>query len=179
MTQYKYGDEAICESCGRRIRYMGAYWEHIGERPRHQAYPIRRSEAFVNEPMPKGEGQPVLPHVLKDLQARAQMGLVKYGTLLRIDNGRNADMDAYQGALDLVMYLKQRLLERSSAMVEHGPMALDIMFDAAHNATGDEFIDFTDEDWQKVAKWERHLVKSFNCYIDDLKFDLEHPNGTD
>lgn len=178
MPQYKYGDQAICESCGRAIKYTGAYWDHIGERPRHQAYPVQRSEAFVNEPMPTGNGQPVLPHILKDFNARAQMGLLKYGTLLRIDNGRDCLMDAYQELLDLVMYTKQKLLERTSAMIEHGPLALDIMFDSAHNSASDEFIDFTDDDWNKVAKWERHLKKSFDCYIADLRFDLENPNGT-
>lgn len=39
------------------------------------------------------------------------MGEQKYGTRLQTFNGRNALIDAYQEALDLVMYLRQKFLE--------------------------------------------------------------------
>lgn len=35
----KIGDEAACASCGRPIRFVGKYWEHIGWTPRHPARP--------------------------------------------------------------------------------------------------------------------------------------------
>lgn len=40
------------------------------------------------------------------------MGLEKYGTKLEAFNGRDALMDAYQEAIDMVMYLRQAILER-------------------------------------------------------------------
>lgn len=64
------------------------------------------------QPAPKGKGKAILPLVIADLESRAVMGLKKYGTLLRARNGRDAVMDAYQEALDLVMYLRQAIEER-------------------------------------------------------------------
>lgn len=69
------------------------------------------SDAAIEQPAPVGEGRVVLDAVVSDLQERAIMGKEKYGTFLRTNNGRNALLDAYQEALDLVMYLKQRLME--------------------------------------------------------------------
>lgn len=67
--------------------------------------------ATIHEPKPDGKGDVVLFDVIKDLEARAETGKEKYGTYLRTKNGRNALMDAYQEALDLCMYLKQKLME--------------------------------------------------------------------
>lgn len=53
----------------------------------------------------------VLDYVLADLKSRAEMGKQKYGHYLETDNGRNALQDAYEEALDMCMYLKQKLLE--------------------------------------------------------------------
>lgn len=54
----------------------------------------------------------VLGYVVEDLHSRADAGELKYGVRLRTFNGRDALMDAYQEALDLVMYLKQAIMER-------------------------------------------------------------------
>ena len=53
----------------------------------------------------------VLPELIKDFKAREQIGIKKYGTKLKIFNGRIALVDAFQEACDLVMYLKQALME--------------------------------------------------------------------
>lgn len=53
----------------------------------------------------------VLDYVLADLKSRAEMGKQKYGHYLETNNGRNALQDAYEEALDMCMYLKQKLLE--------------------------------------------------------------------
>lgn len=45
--------------------------------------------------------------VCADLTARAEVGRAKYGTYLETHNGRDSLMDAYQEALDLLMYLEQ------------------------------------------------------------------------
>ena len=49
--------------------------------------------------------------VLHDFLARSNFGLAKYGTRLFTGNGRDALMDAYQEAIDLVMYLRQAVAE--------------------------------------------------------------------
>ena len=82
----------------------------------HEAQPpcFRQYDAVAAtpQPPPAGSGTPVLAGVVSDLIARAEMGRQKYGTCLRTHNGRDALMDAYQEALDLVMYLKQCIMER-------------------------------------------------------------------
>ncbi len=60
---------------------------------------------------PEGKGPEIAELVKADIEARAQMGEKKYGERLRAYNGRNALLDAYQEALDLCMYLRQRLEE--------------------------------------------------------------------
>lgn len=57
--------------------------------------------------------QQVLPHVLADMQQRIAVGANEYGEPLTTHNGRDALQDAYEEALDMCLYLKQALLERS------------------------------------------------------------------
>ena len=54
----------------------------------------------------------VTDEVINDLILRRTMGELKYGTELKTFNGRIALVDAYQEALELVLYLKQELMER-------------------------------------------------------------------
>jgi len=68
--------------------------------------------AAVPQPPPLPGERRVLDFVVDDLHARAVEGKKKYGTYLYSGNGRDALMDAYQEALDLVMYLKQAIMER-------------------------------------------------------------------
>jgi hypothetical protein len=50
----------------------------------------------------------VLPDWLReDMRERDRVGRERYGTPLRVWNGRDAVVDAYQEALDLVVYTKQ------------------------------------------------------------------------
>lgn len=65
--------------------------------------------ASKHEPPPKPGEKRVLDLVLADLKARAEVGKIKYGTYLMTKNGRDSLMDAYQEALDLVMYLRQAI----------------------------------------------------------------------
>lgn len=73
------------------------------------------NKAAINEPMPIKGKQDVKDFVLKDIQARILMGEQKYKTTLQSHNGRDALMDAYQEAIDLVMYLRQAILERDGS----------------------------------------------------------------
>lgn len=65
-----------------------------------------------HQPEPREGEKTVLDYVVLDIQARAEAGKQRYGTYLKTNNGRDALMDAYQEAIDLVMYLRQALLER-------------------------------------------------------------------
>lgn len=70
-------------------------------------------DAAKEQNRPEGRGREVLPLVVEDLEARAEAGEEKYGERLRAHNGRDALLDAYQEALDLSMYLRQALEEKS------------------------------------------------------------------
>ena len=74
----------------------------------------KNNPAVTPQPAPKAGREKVLPAVISDLEARAEIGKEKYGVELHTDNGRDPLLDAYQEALDLVMYLKQALLEMES-----------------------------------------------------------------
>jgi hypothetical protein len=73
------------------------------------------TNASKPQPNPKQGKQVVIDVVLADIRERAEMGKQKYGTYLETHNGRDALWDAYQEALDLVMYLRQAILEAETA----------------------------------------------------------------
>lgn len=50
--------------------------------------------------------------VIEDLEARKQVGLENYGTLLYPFNGKDMDQEAYEEALDLACYLKCKIIEK-------------------------------------------------------------------
>jgi len=78
---------------------------------------MNKTNASIYQPDPKRNGgEIVINVVVADLQERAETGKEKYGWYLETHNGRDALWDAYQEALDLVMYLRQAILERE----EHG-----------------------------------------------------------
>jgi hypothetical protein len=69
----------------------------------------------------KGEPPPIPNHmpgvwtlVMVDMAQRDIEGAKKYGTRLQPFNGRDALIDAYQEALDLVVYLRQAIYEREA-----------------------------------------------------------------
>jgi len=64
---------------------------------------MRRSQT---SPPPSGE------LVIADMRERDHVGRQRYGTPLQANNGRDALLDAYQEALDLVVYLRQAIEER-------------------------------------------------------------------
>ena len=66
-----------------------------------------------DQPLPVVNDRPcVQDAVIADVEARKQLGIQRYGTVLQLDNGRDALLDAYQESLDLCCYLKQALMER-------------------------------------------------------------------
>ena len=62
------------------------------------------------QPSPvRGAAPPTWELVVADMWARDAAGAEKYGTRLQHDNGRDHLVDAYQEALDLVVYLRAEL----------------------------------------------------------------------
>lgn len=76
---------------------------------------VEQNPVSTKQPKSTPGDKNVAPYVIADMQARVGMGLKKHGTYLQTNNGRDALMDAYQKALDLVMYLRQVIMERDDA----------------------------------------------------------------
>lgn len=85
-----------------------------------------RSTADTNsQPAPKPNDNPaVWALVIKDMADRDAFGYAKYGTRLQPGNGRDFLIDAYQEALDLVVYLRGAIYERDSMLAPIEPASL-------------------------------------------------------
>lgn len=67
----------------------------------------------VDQPPPiPNQSIPVWDLVIADMKERDHVGRERYGTPLQTHNGRDPLVDAYQEALDLVVYLRQAIEER-------------------------------------------------------------------
>jgi hypothetical protein len=58
---------------------------------------------------------PVTAVIIDDLWARKRLGIERYGAALQAHNGRDAHRDAYEEAMDLVVYLRQCVEEKGSS----------------------------------------------------------------
>jgi len=68
------------------------------------------------QPPVKDNGMPaVWGLVMADMVNRDKFGEQKYGTRLQPFNGRDPLIDAYQEALDLIVYLRQMIYERDGS----------------------------------------------------------------
>ncbi|MFT3708060.1 MAG: hypothetical protein QM817_10425 [Archangium sp.] len=76
----------------------------VGESAGAEVWP----SIFTNVALPLPEW------LVADMKARHEAGIAKYGTPLRVHNGRDPDVDAYQEALDLLAYSQQRRLRHHS-----------------------------------------------------------------
>jgi hypothetical protein len=69
---------------------------------------------IVDQPAPqRTDGPSMHDLVIADMHERKQVGKEHYGTILQAHNGRDAMVDAYQEVLDLAVYLRQAIEERS------------------------------------------------------------------
>lgn len=67
----------------------------------------------MTQPMPtKNDLCDVFDLVRADLDVRARVGMDTYGTVLQPFNGRDPLWDAYEEAIDLVVYLRQAIEEK-------------------------------------------------------------------
>lgn len=68
-----------------------------------------------DQPPPKmSDGPAVWDLVIADMRERDSLGASRYGVRSQPHNGRDALVDAYQEALDLVVYLRQAIFERDA-----------------------------------------------------------------
>jgi hypothetical protein len=82
-------------------------------RPRVSGVDLHTVATVVEQPPPVANGHPaVVDLVVAEMQARKVEGIRRYGMPLQPFNGRNADQDAFEEALDLTFYLRQALEER-------------------------------------------------------------------
>lgn len=80
-------------------------WETVAQQFKHP------SAALQTRSVPN-LSRPIWELVIEDIGVRDAVGRKKYGTPLQAGNGRDALVDAYQEALDLVVYLRQAIEER-------------------------------------------------------------------
>lgn len=131
----QYGDRAVIvnafiqeEHCGERVRQ-----DHVVVHNRHvheECYAKVEREAVANAGEVSGAGQqsalnvpqpkpkPVFGEravwdlVMADMRERDDIGTRKYGQRLVAGDGRDSLIDAYQEALDIVVYLRKAIRER-------------------------------------------------------------------
>lgn len=72
---------------------------------------VKKNYIIEPQPKPRKGNVDIWPLVLQDIKDKVDSGIVKYGTVLQTDNGRDALLDAYQEAIDLVFYLRQKIEE--------------------------------------------------------------------
>lgn len=65
--------------------------------------------------------KPIWDLVIQDMHERDELGRERYGTALQANNGHDALVNAYQEALDLVVYLRQAIEERNLTVKDQPP----------------------------------------------------------
>ena len=75
---------------------------------------VKENYTVVPQPEPEAGKVDIWPLVIEDISDKVKSGKIKYGTVLQSHNGRDALLDAYQEAIDLVFYLRQLITERDS-----------------------------------------------------------------
>lgn len=74
--------------------------------------PVSNTREHDSQPAPTPNNyEPTCLAVIRDIEVRMAHGLQKYGVALQPFNGRKSTQDAYEEALDLCIYLKNKLVE--------------------------------------------------------------------
>lgn len=69
-----------------------------------------------DQPLPKPGKLPVQQILIHAIEERREHGIRKYGRALETDNGRNALQDAWEEAMDLLLYLTRARLEHGDVI---------------------------------------------------------------
>ena len=79
------------------------------------ARPAPTKQRPGDQPLPVKNDLPCIQdRVIADIEARKQVGISRYGTVLQPHNGRDPLQDAYDEAMDLTIYLCQLIYERDN-----------------------------------------------------------------
>lgn len=94
---------------------------------RRMFFEVNGFEAPIQDQPPPvaNTSRPIWDLVVEDMQARDHVGRERYGTPLQAGNGRDALVDAYQEALDLVVYLRQAIEERGGRVEPPAPRTVE------------------------------------------------------
>lgn len=108
-----------CKNCGELLApgCIAGVWKHFNgsyycSANRTHAEPLRENMSVSNPAPVPNESVPIWDLVIADMKDRDKVGRERYGTPLQTNNGRDTLLDAYQEALDLVVYLRQEIEER-------------------------------------------------------------------
>lgn len=116
--------------------------------------------AATPEPMSKPGSKFVLSEVIKDFCARDAVGQKKYGTSLQTFNGRDSLNDAMQEAMDLVMYLKQAIMERDGQPLEEKIVQWANDRKLYENSTNDTRLSKLHEE---IGEWQEEVERGDRC----------------
>jgi len=84
------------------------------------------ADAIAVQPRPSGRGESVFAALRDDLDERETRGVATYGESLRTENGRRMIVDAYQEVLDLAVYLKGEIMERTKLEAQRDAAERDL-----------------------------------------------------
>jgi hypothetical protein len=84
---------------------------------------MNKNVSDQEQPIPN-DSKAIWDLVKKDIEDRNEAGIKKYGTPLQAFNGRDSLIDAYQEALDLVVYLRQAIEEKKAMVAAIKSMAV-------------------------------------------------------
>ena len=91
--------------------------------------------------------------VLLDCEERHRQGVARYGTPLRMRNGRDPRIDAYQEALDLAAYLYQAFLEgRGDYLLSRVGSAMEIALRLRADLEGVSILEIGEPEPEKKSK---------------------------
>lgn len=92
--------------CGIAVAFFGA---KVRPEPR---------PTIEDQPPPiPNDGPAIADLVIADMVERKRIGIERYGTPLQTRNGRDMLVDAYQEVLDLAMYVRGEIAERSDPII--------------------------------------------------------------
>jgi len=118
-------------------------------------------------PIPN-EGIPVWELVIADMKDRDNVGRERYGTPLQTFNGRDALTDAYQEALDLVVYMRQAIEEeaqRQTTLAAAAEAGLDLV---TVDHVAEALLNAENRQGPKSPKW-LNLSDYTARYVHDLR----------
>lgn len=106
----------LCRHYGKpTCLYSGEVCSHCANPSTDEIDISTIGECNKPQPMSIKNNLPAIWDLVKeDIEERDKIGEKKYNTRLQAFNGRDALVDAYQEALDLVVYLRQAIFERDN-----------------------------------------------------------------